>query len=167
MSYFGDTDIGRNQLRRVEVLEIDDSGGQQVAIVQGLAGEVMKLAYRGQYFGATGVPPVGSDGFAMLVAGRPDQAVFIGIEHPDHRYRNLKPGEKAIYDAHGQVIKLLQGKKTVVEVGELRIIADKVIVESSDINLGGEGGVPVAKQGTLDTAGHACVSNLSTTTKVI
>ena len=115
MNYFADLDISRNMIRRVQVIEVDDSGSQQLVRVTGLQGEEFRFPYRGQYFGATGVPPVGSDGFAMLIGGRPDQAFLIAIEHKDHRLRDMKSGEKAIYDAHGNVVKLLDGPKIEVE----------------------------------------------------
>lgn len=128
MNYLADWDIGRNTIRRVQVVEIDDDGTQQRAIVTSLAGEEMKMAYRGQYFGATGVPPKGADGFAILIGGRPDQAVFLGIEHKDHRVHPLDSGEKAIYDAHGNVIKLLgEGKDKIIHIKG----AEKVTVEGA------------------------------------
>lgn len=120
MGYLGDVHIGRNQLRRVEVVAVEDTGKQQLVTVKGLEGEVMKLAYRGQYFGASGVPPVGSDGFALLVGGRPDQAILMGLEHPDHRPTGLGEGERVLYNAHGD--KIFQYKeriKTVTKTWEL------------------------------------------------
>jgi phage baseplate assembly protein V len=144
-----DTHIGRNVIRRVEIVEVDDRGTQQRAIVRGLADEEMKLAYRGQYFGETGNPPPGSDGFALLVGGRPDQAVLLGIEHKDHRVRDLKPGEKAIYDAQGQIIKLVgsggtleinfkTGGKMVLDAGQVVSIKAPSLTIEADITITGD-----------------------------
>ena len=114
MTYAADRHIGRNVLRRVEVVEVDDTGPQQLVIVKGLAGEIMRLPYRAQYFGASGNPPPGSDGLALLIGGRPDQAVLIGIEHQDHRPRNIGVGEKVLYNAHGDIIKIFKEQIEVV-----------------------------------------------------
>ena len=151
MSYAGDIDIGRNVLRRVEVIEVNDEGTQQFATVKGLAGEQIKLAYRGQYFGASGVPPIGSDGFALLIGGRPDQAVLFGIEHKDHRVRGLQPGEKAIYDASGQVIKLIKtGPEIVIDTpGKVTIKAVGNLVIEADIEITGD----ITQAGSITSTG--------------
>lgn len=106
--YQNDLNIGRNVLRRIEVIEVDDSGPIQRVIVKGFEGEIMKLPLRGQYFGATGNPPPGSVGYALLASGRPEQSFFLGTEHPEHRPKNLPVGCKKIYNAHGDVVSLVE-----------------------------------------------------------
>jgi len=93
--YFpGDMHIGRSVIRRVEVVEVDDTGTQQLITAKGLAGEQFKTAYRAQVHGSSGVPPAGSEGYVLFSQGRPDQAFVVGVEHKDHRPRGMAPGDK-------------------------------------------------------------------------
>lgn len=164
-----DQHIGRAGTFRFHLNSVDDTrAGQQLVSGQGLAGDQFKEMYRPQPFGLSTNPPKGSHGFGINLGGRPDHAVILGLEHASHRPVSLSSGESALYDANGQIIKMLSGKKTVVEVGTLTIIADKVVVESSNIFLGGEQGAkPVAIEGTVTTDGARCISDLSTTVKAV
>lgn len=102
MSYIADNDIGRNVMRRVEVIKVDDSGPVQMVTVMGLADEIFDLPLRGQPHGLTTVPPVGSIGYVMMAGGRPDQAFLMGLEHPEQRPNNREPGESILYATPGQ-----------------------------------------------------------------
>ncbi len=53
--FFGDSHIGRNAMRRVKVVEVDDKDGVQKVTVQGLKGEYFKMPYRGQPHGMSSV----------------------------------------------------------------------------------------------------------------
>ena len=104
MNYDADIDMGRNVLRRVEVVEVDDTGPIQKVIVMGLADEYFELPLRGQSHGYTGVPRKGAVGYVMMANGRPDQAFLMGLEHPDDRKTDLEPGEAKMYGAAQQEI---------------------------------------------------------------
>lgn len=119
--YPGDMHIGRSVIRRVEVVEVDDTGTQQLITAKGLAGEQFKTAYRAQMHGSSGVPPAGSEGYVLFSQGRPDQAFLLGVEHKDHRPRGMAAGDKVIYDAHGNIVSLVQG--------EIRIKCPKIVFE--------------------------------------
>ena len=95
------------QLIRVNLDTIDDSGQQQLVSGTGIDGQVIGEAVRLQHFGATSVPPAGSEGLMLISGGRHDRAHFLGLEHPDHRPTGLPSGSKAIYDASGNIIKLV------------------------------------------------------------
>lgn len=108
-----DLHIARNLARRVEVVEVDDSGPIQTITVVGLADEYFTLPLRGQPFGLSGVPPVGSVGYLFAANGRLDQGFLTNMEHPDHRPRDLasgacqlygKAGQSILHDEHGNVI---------------------------------------------------------------
>ena len=103
-SYDQDRHIGRNSVRRVKVVKVDDSGPIQRVTVTGLADEEFELPLRGQGHGLSGVPPVGSVGYAYLANGRPDQAFIRGLEHPDYRPKDRAEGEVVIYAKAGQSI---------------------------------------------------------------
>lgn len=102
--YDADMDIGRNVLRRVEVIEVDDSGEIQMVRLMGLADEVFEMPLRGQNFGRTAVPTKGSIGYVLMANGRPDQAFGLQLEDPEIRPRNLKPGEVQTYAKEKQRI---------------------------------------------------------------
>jgi phage baseplate assembly protein V len=104
MIYDADGDIGRNVMRRVEVIAVDDTGPIQKVTVMGLADEVFDLPLRGQGHGLTTVPPVGSIGYVMMAGGRPDQAFLMGLEHPEQRPNDRQPGESIMYATPGQRI---------------------------------------------------------------
>lgn len=97
MTYHADVHIGRGGMRRVEVVEVDDSGPIQKVTVMGLADEYYELPLRGQPHGLTTVPKVGAVGYLMLANGRPDQAFLMGLEHPDDRPTDRQPGESTLY----------------------------------------------------------------------
>ena len=100
-------DSTTGQLIRVTVRQVNDSGQQQLVSAYGYDNHPIDEAVRLQHFGATSNPPAGSEGHALIVGGRYDRAVLLGLEHPDHRPQNLPSGSKAIYDASGNIIKLV------------------------------------------------------------
>jgi len=102
VGYDADVDIGRNVLRRVEVVEVDDKGPIQKVIVMGLADEYFEMPLRGQQHGMTGNPRKGAVGYVMMANGRPDQAFLMGLEHPDDRKKDIEPGETKVYGSAGQ-----------------------------------------------------------------
>lgn len=158
------------QLIRAELLETKDDGETQRVIAQGrdserLGGQTGVL--RIQMFGESSHAPAGAHGIVLVIGGNMDQAVLLGLEHPDHRPQNLGAGDKVIYDAHGQKMHFKNGE-AVMTVTKLVInCTGQVIINSSDINLGGTGGKPVAVQGTVDSAGHTLVSNFATKVKAV
>lgn len=163
------TETSDNQLFRVEVEQTRDDGKAQTANLLGRDGEKLggqQGVMRIQAHGLSGHAPKGSHGLVLVIGGNSDQALLMGLEHPDHRPTGLGEGDTKIYDAHGQSFHFKNGE-AVLHVTKLTIIADTVVVESPDINLGGEGGVPVAIQGTQDSAGHTLVSNFATRVKAI
>ncbi len=95
------------QLVRVTLGTVDDSGPQQLVAGTGYDGQNIGEAVRLQHFGATSVPPAGAQGLMMLSGGRHDRPHFLGMEHGDYRPTGLPGGSKAIYDASGNVIKLV------------------------------------------------------------
>lgn len=106
MNYHADVDIGRNVIRRVEVLEVDDSGPIQKVTVMGLADEIFKLPLRGQPHGLTSVPKKGAIGYVLMANGRPDQAFLLGMEHEDDRkhFAGREAGESTHYGGAEQEV---------------------------------------------------------------
>ncbi len=106
MSYDADVDASRNVMRRVEVVEVDDTGPIQKVTVVGLADEYFELPLRGQPHGLTTVPQVGAVGYLFLGNGRPDQAFLMGLEHPDERPNERVEGESIMYAKKKQRVEL-------------------------------------------------------------
>lgn len=104
-SFYADMHAGRGMIRRVEVIEVDDTGESQVVTMMGLADEIFKISMRGQGHGLSGVPRKGAIGHLFFAGGRPDQAFVLNLEHPDDRIKNLESGEAVSYGAAGQTIK--------------------------------------------------------------
>lgn len=104
-SFYADMHAGRGMIRHVEVLEVNDAGDSQIVTAMGLADEIFEISVRHQGHGFTGNPRKGSIGSIFLAGGRPDQAFFLNLEHPDDRVKNLESGESVSYGAAGQTIK--------------------------------------------------------------
>jgi phage baseplate assembly protein V len=97
----------RSQLLRAILESVDDSGPQQLMKLSGLAGQTIGEAVRSQHFGLTSVPPAGAEALMLALGGGFDRAHALGVEHPQKRPTNLPSGASALYDASGNIIKLL------------------------------------------------------------
>jgi len=102
-------------VRRVEVVKVDDRDGVQKVTVMGLADEYFELPYRGQGHGLTSVPKVGAVGYAFLANGRPDQAILMGLEHPDDRPKERQEGEAVMYATPGQKLEMDKDGNTIIK----------------------------------------------------
>lgn len=94
-------------LRRVTVVAVDDKGTQQRLTLTGLASEQFDKVVRLQPHGFTSVPPAGSEGVLLPMGGRSDRAHVLGLEHKDKRPTGLPGGATALYDADGNIIKMI------------------------------------------------------------
>lgn len=129
MGYASDHDIGRTQILRARLIETHDDDEFQRLTFQGLRGQRPSKVGRSLPFGFTSHAPPGSIGHLINVAGRADQMWALGFEHPDHRPRDLAQGVSAIYNAHGDIISLVENKVRYVSathefVGNIVITGD-------------------------------------------
>lgn len=136
-----DMHSARLAIRRVELVETDDSGELQRTTVRGYEDEIIKLGHRVQTFGDAGHAPPGAHGLALLVNGRPDQSVLFGFEHPQHRQKNLGVGERVLYNAHGDIIGIYKQK--------IRIVTQEFEVVAPTIKLTGT----ITHTGNMSTSG--------------
>ncbi|CUA91253.1 phage baseplate assembly protein [Chelatococcus daeguensis] len=97
-------------LRRVRLLETDDTGTQQTMRLRGLRGETLSGVVRAQYYGLSSVPPAGAEGVLLTLGGRTDRAMVLGVEAPGVRPTGMQPGETALYGPDGTILKLLMQK---------------------------------------------------------
>lgn len=75
-----------------------------------LADETRDGVERFQNYGLTSVPLSGAEGVFLSVGGSRDHGIVIAIDDRRYRLKGLLPGEVALYDDQGQVIKLKRGK---------------------------------------------------------
>lgn len=97
------------------ILAINDSKNMQLAQAIFLAGEVKDDMERFQNFGFTSTPISGAEALAVFLGGERDHGVIIAVDDRRFRVKSLGPGQTAIYDAFGSVIKLNSAGKVSVE----------------------------------------------------
>lgn len=108
MNYAADSNAGRLMLLRGELTETHDDGEFQRITASGLAGQRFSKIGRNLPFGFTSHAPPGSVGQFLSIGGRPDMTWALGFEHPGHRQKNLGVGHTALYNAHGDLVSLVQ-----------------------------------------------------------
>lgn len=134
-------------LRRMRLLETDDSGTQQLMRFKGLKEEELKKVVRILPHGFTSVPPKDSEGVVYSLGGRSDRAMVLGVEHKDKRPKNTPEGGTIIYDADGNIASIVKQKIRIVHSDEVRIEAKKIILKG-DVYLGDDSASkPVEMQG--------------------
>lgn len=159
-------ETSNNQLFRVELESTKDDGKAQTNNLLGRDGEKLggeQGVLRVQAFGLSGHVPKGAHGIVLTIGGNSDQAVLLGMEHPDHRPTGLAEGCVKLYDAFGQFIHLEDGKCTISAGGCTIVMHGGKIILTGDIYLGNAGASrAVSAIGTIDSAGHSETSNLLT-----
>lgn len=91
-------------VRRVTVTKVDDSGTQQLVNLRGLAGEAPEDIVHLSRFGFGSNPVLGSEGVGISLGGRSDRLMVLGLEHKDHRRKNLPAGTSVVYDNQGNIV---------------------------------------------------------------
>lgn len=94
---------------------VEEKGGQQFVNGRAAFGDGYSRVHRIEPHGFASSPPKGSKGLILSPNGNPDEAYVLGGEHPEKRPGNLPGGGTAIYDATGNIIKLV-GSGIVVDV---------------------------------------------------
>lgn len=94
-----------NALTRARLLAFDDSSEFQKAKFRGFAGETFTDVHRIQMHGFSSHPPSDSVGL-MLRLGESDRLLSLGFD-TQNRPRNLPAGAVALYDQHGNVLKMV------------------------------------------------------------
>jgi phage gp45-like len=98
-------------LTRFEIASAKMVDGQLLVSGKGMAGEVLEDHLFIQPHGAASNPPVGAVGVMLVMPGRRSQSLMIGVEAPGNRPA-LPAGASALYDASGNIIKLMAGGVT-------------------------------------------------------
>jgi phage gp45-like len=101
----------------------EESGGQQFVSGRGMKGDAFTRVHRVEPHGFMSNPPAGSKG--VVLSPHPDQSYVLGLEHPSHRPAGLPPGASALYDANGNIIKVVMGDGVVIDASGASIILRK------------------------------------------
>lgn len=137
----------RLMLSRAVVSLINDAAKAQELQVDLLADETQDGVERWQNYGITSHPLPGAEALVGCVGGLRSHAVAIVVQDRRFRLINLQPGEVALYDDLGNVVHLKREEVLIEGVDKVRVAAPVVIVESDNVQLGGEGGAKVARVG--------------------
>lgn len=156
------------QLLRLTVVDVDDTGPQQLVHATGLHGQDIGRMVRSQPFGLSSNPPAGGEGHALVLGGGGDRMFALGLEHPKYRPKNTQSGGTVLYDAYGDAVSIVQANLRIVHATKISLVAPQIELIGT-VTLGGAAGsgVPAAKQGTTDTAGNADIGNLATKVNVV
>jgi phage baseplate assembly protein V len=84
-----------------------EDGGQQFLSGRGVYNDGYTNVRRLESHGFYSSPPPKSQGLLIYPNGHPDEAYLLGVDHRDHRPSGLGLGATAIYDANGQIIKMV------------------------------------------------------------
>lgn len=96
-------------ITRAKLVDVDDSGSQQLLTLEGLYGERFTKVYRFQPHGFSSVPAAGAEG-VILRMGETERMMAFGFEAKD-----LRPKGNAAETTH------IYGKKVVIEATEIEI----------------------------------------------
>ncbi|WP_417536091.1 phage baseplate assembly protein V [Methylophaga sp.] len=135
----------RQMVSRGVVLLVNDAANMQEMQLKIMADDTMDGVERFQNYGFTSKPHAGSEAIALTVNGDKSHTVVIAVDDRRYRLKGLENGEVALYDD--------QGQKIVLKRDQILVEAPKVVVQSDDISLGGEGGAKVARVGDLVAVG--------------
>ncbi|MDP1960872.1 MAG: phage baseplate assembly protein V [Reyranella sp.] len=146
---------------RAIVRLVTEADGGQIMQLDGLADETLDGVEHCQDYGLASRPLAGARGVLLALAGARGQAVIVAVGDRRYRLTGLAGGEVALHDDQGQAVFLKRDQllvstpfKVVIEAGaECTVTAEKVVVISDDINLGGEGGAKVARVGDSVSGG--------------
>ena len=93
----------------VKITATDDTGPVHLAQVRGFPPEVIDNMRVEQIYGLASHATPGTDAVAVFASGDRSNGVIIATGNQKYRLRNLKPGEVALYDNAGNIVKLAAG----------------------------------------------------------
>jgi phage baseplate assembly protein V len=160
------------------VTMVDDTGEvQQMQITEGASGSgfadrILDNVCRILNFGFTSVPPEGSEAVMVRRGGSRAVSIVIATNHRPSRPTGLQPGDSAMYDVRGMIIKMtadgivIEGKGLPITLRDTSgvHIEGKLTVDDDIIGL--HGGSPLALstiRSKFNAHGHGGISRGSAT----
>ena len=86
---------------------IKEEKGQQFLSGRGFYNDGYTEVRRLEPHGFYSSPPAKSQGLVVAPNDDLDHAFLLGVDHPEHRPSGLPPGSSALYDANGNIIKMI------------------------------------------------------------
>ncbi|HZU64967.1 MAG TPA: phage baseplate assembly protein V [Novosphingobium sp.] len=134
-----------NMVGAGNVTGVDDSGEtQRLQITEGAVGSgfmarVLDGVRRIFSFGFTSVPPLGSEVVMLRRGGQRVCSIIIGTNHRASRPTGLSPGDTAMYDVRGVILKFTAAGPVLDCAGLPLIIqnASKMTIDVPDVELTG------------------------------
>jgi len=146
---------------RIRIDRAYEVGGLLYVDGKGMAGQRFKKVLVNEQHGMASTPPLGSIGYVVMPAGRPDLAYLGHIQHDGFR-PGVPAGAAVLYNQFGQLIKMYSNEITVEAGAKFQVNAAEIVLNGV-CRLGGPGAsTPASREGTLDTGGFADTSNLAT-----
>jgi phage baseplate assembly protein V len=149
-----------NMIGRCILSAIDDGRKIQSVQIEALEGEAHDNVERFQNYGITSVPYADAEAVTLFVGGLRSHAIVIAVDDRRYRLTGLAQGEVALYDDLGQVVHLKRDGILIrsdndidVQGGIVNLTADTVNVIADAVNLGGAGGLGVARIGDTVSGG--------------
>lgn len=97
-------------MRRIELDgRVVERGGQQFVSGRGTMADGWTEIHRIEPHGFASHPIKGGKALLLPMPGSPDMAFVLGGDHPVHRPSDLPSGGTALYDAAGNIIKMVMG----------------------------------------------------------
>lgn len=104
MNTYEHEDAVRSATRRGRIVNVDDSGTQQLVDLSIMAGEKPEKIWRVMDFGHFSVPPKDTDGAVIQMGSRSDRTLYIDGGHKDYRPRSRPAGSSGLFDQYGNLI---------------------------------------------------------------
>jgi phage baseplate assembly protein V len=99
----------RMMVAPVKITATNDTGPVHRVQVRAMAPETIDNLPVLQIYGLASHAAAGSDAVAIFIAGDRSNGMIVATGNQQSRLRNLKPGEVALYDNSGTVVKLAAG----------------------------------------------------------
>ena len=129
-----------NLARLGKITLVKDAKTQSMQVLT-LNNEVVENAKYVETFGFTSKPLIGSEAIIINICGNPANPVILKIGNRELRFKSLKAGEVAVYDAFGDRIHLKSDG--IIEINA----QNKAVVNAPKVVLGGDVGKPIARLG--------------------
>ncbi|WP_203422926.1 phage baseplate assembly protein [Sinorhizobium sp. BG8] len=121
---------------------IEEKKGQQFVNGRGRYGQGFTRLHRPEPHGFASQPISGAKGLLVFPNGQSDEGYVLGGEHPEKRPTGLPSGATALYDANGNIIRLLMSEvvmdfasRTITMIGgEWQITGNVTITGNLEVN---------------------------------
>ena len=139
---------------RVLLNKVDDSSTEQYTSAAGFEDETWAKVMRIQPHGFSSHPVKDSHALGVAIGGRRDMLLLLGGEHPDHRPKNLDPGDVKLYNStSGTSVHLKGADVAVAASGKMDVTVPTITHTASSITFKCGGTTVVIDAGGVTVTG--------------